>query len=216
MELHLKEMPVDDFLNALGSDTPAPGGGAASGLSGALAAALGKMVADLTIKRKKYEQYHELAKDASSALAILIDDFRTLSEEDTKAYMRYSEAIALPKNNEEEIEKRKSALNQAILYSTEVPCRVIDKAMETVKTLEMLYGKSNKTCMGDLAAAAEELNTACKLAWLNVLANLPYLPDPKDAHRIMKEKRSLLDEIQSRCSDLYSKVENDILNSFVN
>ena len=40
--------------------------------------------------------------------------------------------------------------------------------------------------------------------------------DPKDAHRIMKEKRSLLDEIQSRCSDLYSKVENDILNSFVN
>lgn len=216
MELHLKEMPVADFLNALGSDAPAPGGGAASGLSGALAAALGKMVADLTIKRKKYEQYHDLAKDASSALTLLIDDFRTLSEEDARAYTRYSEAIALPKNNHEEIEKRKCALNQAILFSTEVPCRVIDKSLETVKILELLYGKSNKTCMGDLAAAAEELNTACKLAWLNILANMPYFPDSKDGAGIMKEKRILLDEIQNRCSALYSKVETDILNLFNN
>ena len=81
---------------------------------------------------------------------------------------------------------------------------------------EMLYGKSNKTCIGDLAAAAEELNTACKLAWLNILANIPYLQDSKDADRIMKEKRLLLDEIQNRCFALYSKVEADILNSFNN
>lgn len=211
MELFLNEITVSGFLNALGSDAPAPGGGAASGLSGSLAAALGKMVADLTLKRKKYEDFWDLAKNASDILAVKIETFRILAEEDARAYTNYSKALALPKETEEEKATRKNALNEAILFSTDVPCRVISTALETLPVLENLYGKSNKTCMGDLAAAAEELNTACKIAWLNVLANVPYLPDAEVANKIMTEKKLLLDEVSKRCSALYDAVEKDII-----
>ena len=213
MELNFEELTIGSFLNLLGSDSPAPGGGAVSGLSGALAAACGKMVADLTLTRKKYEQFHDIAKEASDLLAEKIKAFQILAQEDAKAYSRYTSALALPKETDQEKAVRKDALSQAIRFSTEVPCKVIALALETVPVLESLYGRSNQTCMGDLAAAAEELQAACDIAWLNVLANLPYLPDAEEAERIRIDQKLLLTQIRKRCISLYAAVEDDLIAS---
>lgn len=102
MESGFSERTLSAFLGDLGSNSPAPGGGAAAGVSGALGAALGKMVAELTLGKQKYAAYSETAQNASEALTPLIERFFLLADDDAKAYLGYRNALALPKASEEE------------------------------------------------------------------------------------------------------------------
>ena len=100
MESGFSERTLSAFLGDLGSNSPAPGGGAAAGVSGALGAALGKMVAELTLGKQKYAAYSETAQNASEALTPLIERFSLLADDDAKAYLGYRNALALPKASE--------------------------------------------------------------------------------------------------------------------
>lgn len=214
MELQLADRTIQSFLSALGSRLPAPGGGAAAGLSGALGAALGRMVAELTLGREKYAALSEHAKQASAALEPLIARFADLADADAAAYDGYMAALALPKTTEAEKQTRKAALQQAIHHATKVPCEVIDSAIETVMILEPLYGRSNPTCVGDLAAGAAELECAAKIAWLNILANLPYFSDREEAKTVLREQRTRLEALLERCDALYQMIEVDVRPDF--
>ena len=198
---------VQDFLAALGSDASAPGGGAAAGLSGALGAALGRMVAELTHTREKYAAFADGAKAASSALLPLAERMLSLADADALAYAGYMDALALPKATENEKTVRRVAMQAAILRATEVPCGVIDTCLLILRQLEALIDRSNPTCAGDLAAAAAELTAAAKIAWLNVLANLPYWKDKEAAKAVRAEVQTKLDTLYTRCDALYSHIE---------
>ncbi len=214
MELRIAENTVQSFLTALGSNLPAPGGGAAAGLSGALGAALGRMVAELTIGREKYAAFSENAKQASDALEPLIVQLTDLADADAAAYDGYMTALSLPKVTESEKRARKTALQQAIHHATEVPCGVIDACLSAAEQLEALYGRSNPTCVGDLAAGAAELECAAKIAWLNILANLPYFSDREEAKAVLKEQRTRLEALSARCDALYQMIEVDVRPDF--
>lgn len=210
MESGFSERTLSAFLGDLGSNSPAPGGGAAAGVSGALGAALGKMVAELTLGKQKYAAYSETAQNASEALTPLIERFFLLADDDAKAYLGYRNALALPKASEEEQLARKAAMQIAIHYATEVPCRVIAAGMETIVILEQLCGNSNPTCSGDLAAAAAEIAAAGKIAWLNVLANLPYFSDRAEAQTICAKQKATLTALCDRCERLYDTIAADL------
>ncbi len=210
MEFGIKTLTVEQFLDALGSNSAAPGGGAAAGLSGALGAALGRMVAELTAGRQKYAAWSDAAKDVSDRLAPLTERFLALADRDAEAYSRYMDALALPKNDEAERAARKEAMQRAIRFATEVPCSVVETCLETVALLEQLYGQSNPTCAGDLAAGAAQLQCAAKIAWLNILANLPYYSDPEAAKTILSESEQNLSGLYARCEALYARVSADV------
>ena len=210
MDEAFSEQSLHTFLSRLGSDLPAPGGGAAAGVSGALGAALGRMVAELTRGRAKYAEWEPDAVRASDALLPLIDRFTTLAEADAAAYNGYMSALALPKSTDAERAERAAALDRAIRTATDVPCRVIETAEETIAIIERLVGKSNRTCAGDLAAGAAALRSAGKTAWLNVLANLPYYPDKAEAKRLYERQKTALDRLTVRCDKVYDTVESGL------
>ena len=205
---------IGSFLTDLGSDLPAPGGGAVSGLSGALGSALGRMVASLTLGRKKYEPYAEDAMCISVELGKKINLFMDLSDRDAQAYSSYMKAASLPKTTDEEKAIRKDTMQDAIRSSAAVPYETLQACLDTLSMLELLYGRSNTTCAGDLAAGAMELSVAAKTAWLNVLANLPYFSERTDADELFDKSRELLNAVTSRASLLYEKIENDLRSKF--
>ena len=201
---------INRFLSLLGSDAPAPGGGAAAGVSGALGAALGRMVAELTRGREKYAAVEADAIRASESLLPLIERFCALADADAAAYDGYMQALSLPKKTEAQQAARKQALQTAIRTATDVPCKVIDTSLETAAILESLLGRSNRTCVGDLAAGAASLRAAGQTAWLNVLANLPYYDDPLEAAERYDTYRTRLAELTSRCDALYQTIAQQL------
>lgn len=198
------------FLSDLGSDLPAPGGGAVSGISGALGAALGQMVASLTRGRKKYEAYSDNTKQCMERLTDMIPLFMELSAEDASAYSGYMKAAAMPKETENEIASRTEAMQNAIRNSADIPYKTLIACSDTLQAIESLYGKSNRTCVGDLAAGAMELSSAARIAWLNVLANLPYFGDHDAAKRLYSEAYDIYQSVIKRASELYAAIEHDL------
>ncbi|MBR0081355.1 MAG: cyclodeaminase/cyclohydrolase family protein [Clostridia bacterium] len=210
MEQDEQNESLQSFLMRLGSDAPAPGGGAAAGVSGALGAALGRMVAELTRGRAKYAAFEADAVAASDALLPLIEQFCQLADADAAAYDGYMAALAMPKGTDKEQAERKAALQRAIHVATDVPCAVMEASQKTVSLLESLYGRSNRTCVGDLAAAAACLRTSAKTAWLNVLANLPYFADWEEAQQLFEKQQAALSELTARCDALYDRIAREL------
>lgn len=203
---------MQDYLLELGSSLPTPGGGSAAGVSAAMGAALGRMVAELTIGKKKYQLYEQENADASAKLRELMDRFLLLSQEDAAAYQEYLDAASMPKASDAEIQSRRSALEQAIRHATAVPCSLIETGLKTIEVLESLHGKSNMTCVSDLAAGASELETAAKIAFLNILSNLPYYSDREQADSILEKQAGNLQTLTDRCDALYRSIRTEILN----
>lgn len=207
MEEGFSNQSLKTFVSQLGSDLPAPGGGAAAGVCGALGAALGRMVAELTRGRGKYAEFEPDAMRASEALQPLIDRFLMLAEADQDAYNGYMAALALPKETEDDRMRRSTALGLAVRTATEVPCSVLQTANDAIDVIESLVGRSNATCMGDLAAGAASLRAAGKTAWLNILANLPYYSDGKETRAVYRKQQAALDRLTEKCDGVYEEIE---------
>lgn len=198
------------FLADLGSDLPAPGGGAVSGISGALGAALGQMVASLTRGRKKYEVYSENTRQCMECLADMIPLFMELSAKDASAYSSYMKAATMPNGSETEIHLRATAMQNAIQNSADIPYKTLIACSDALQAIESLYGKSNQTCVGDLAAGATELSSAARIAWLNVLANLPYFEDHDAAKKLYSDAYDTYQSVITRASALFTAIEHDL------
>ena len=117
----LSEMKINDYIDLLASDAPAPGGGSASALCGAQGAGLCAMVAALTLGKKKYEEHQELCRDVYEQARTLSERMCALIDEDTEAFNRVSAAFKLPKDTDEDKAVRKAAIAEATLGATMVP-----------------------------------------------------------------------------------------------
>lgn len=106
----LSEMKINDYIDLLASDAPAPGGGSASALCGAQGAGLCAMVAALTLGKKKYEEHQELCRDVYEQARTLSERMCALIDEDTEAFNRVSAAFKLPKDTDEDKAARKTAI----------------------------------------------------------------------------------------------------------
>ena len=112
--MELSTLSVRDFSALLGSDAPAPGGGSAAALCGALGAALSAMVSALTVGSVKFEEFHNSAKRQLLKADTLRQEMLTAMEEDTAAFNQVSAAFALPKATEEEKAARSQAIQAAL------------------------------------------------------------------------------------------------------
>ncbi|MBR0026085.1 MAG: cyclodeaminase/cyclohydrolase family protein, partial [Clostridia bacterium] len=108
--MKLAELRVDEFASILASDAPAPGGGSAAALEGALGAALTAMVCSLTVGKKKYADYQELAEATQKKAGELKDRFIDVMDRDTEAFNIVSAAFGMPKETDEEKAARSAAI----------------------------------------------------------------------------------------------------------
>lgn len=190
--MKLTELTVHDYLELLASDAPAPGGGSASAFCGAQGAGLCAMVAALTIGKKKYADDQELCAEVQQRAAALCRDLTAQIDADTAAFNRISDALALPKDTEEQKTARRAALQAATLEATLAPLRTVELARAALEQAVRLVGHSNKNCASDLGVAGHDLLACAEGAYLNVEINLPGLGDEARAADLSRRAETAL------------------------
>lgn len=190
-------MPAEDtitnFLDALGSAAPAPGGGAACALAGALAAACAEMVGRFTVGRPKFQAVEDSMRAAVDALVAARADLLALIGEDARAFAAVSAAYKLPKATSDEQATREDAIQAALGNAMRPPLRVMERACDALEVASELAAAGNPTVASDAGCAALLGEAAVRAAGLNVLANIVLLRDA-DAASAARAKMAALEE----------------------
>ncbi len=187
----LTEKSVTIFLDELASSTPAPGGGSAAALSGALGAALVSMVCNLTLGKKKYADVQEDIESLLEKSEALRKELTDLLEEDVKAYTAYSKAAKMPRQTEEQKAERSKARQEALKGATDVPLRIAEAAVKVMYLCRPAAEKGNVWAVSDAGVAVLLAEAALRSAALNVLINLGSLKDEE----FVAERRAKLDSL---------------------
>src|SRR5437588_12498597 len=141
--MSLTKMTVQDFIEELASASPTPGGGSASALAGAMAAAMVEMACNLTVGREKFRDVEGELQTVLARATELREQMLAAVDEDTTAYDAVSQAYKLPKGTDEEKAVRTAAIQQALRLASEVPLRVAQAAAEAVQLALIAQQKAN-------------------------------------------------------------------------
>jgi formiminotetrahydrofolate cyclodeaminase len=194
-----RDLPVLDYLQALGSSAPTPGGGSAASLSGALAAALGRMVIAVAQEKDPSPERGALAEvlqDAESR-------FLSLAEEDERAFSDVMEALRIPRDAPERAARRETALEVAAA----VPLRVAELAVAVLERLAEAEGHASRAIVSDVGVAAHLALAASLSSLLNVAANARSLRDPAVAGRLRHDAAALEAAARRAHADVLCRVE---------
>ena len=198
----LTDIAVREYLGRLASNAPAPGGGSAAALAGALAAALGEMVGNFTVGKKKFAGVEE---DIKRLLAVLEEQrgvLLGLTDEDASAYGQVAQAYAMPRSTKQEKAARADAIQKALKAACEVPFGVCRCCAAVIGTLRELAQKGNPNLISDVGCAAKLALAALECAWLNVEINLASIKDAK----FVEGRRDELEQIMAPCADEVGEV----------
>jgi formiminotetrahydrofolate cyclodeaminase len=163
---------LNDFLGELASDSPTPGGGSVAALSGAMAAALTSMVANLTVGKKKYVDVEKDMKELLGESEALRVELAQMVDEDVEAFERVMVAMKLPKETPEDEARRSAALQSALVDAAMVPLAVMEKCALVIDLARRAAEKGNRNAVSDAGVAALLGRAGAHAARLNVLINL--------------------------------------------
>lgn len=196
--MQLMEMTLRQYNELLGSKEPAPGGGSTAALTGVLAASLTMMVVSLSQGKKSFEALDEGIKkvfmEESKNIEKLREELSALTEEDTKAFNKFMEAIKLPKDMEEEKAIRNKKLQEASIYALQVPLTTGEKCYLILKNQKTIAVYGNKNAVSDVGVGSLLALAGLEGALLNVNINLPSIEDEKIKNEAMQKSRKILEE----------------------
>ena len=194
----LVDKSVDDFVHELSTDSPAPGGGSVSALSGALSAGLLSMVANLTYGKKNYKRHNKTMEQVALDAQRLKSEYNTLVDEDTAAFNGFMSALRLPKKTEQDQQLRHQAMQSAAQRMTEVPFTTLRHANDLLDLAEQVVKKGNINAVSDAGVAALQAEAAAVGAYFNVRINLPQIEDVEFKENILREADILLKDVQAK------------------
>jgi formiminotetrahydrofolate cyclodeaminase len=200
------ELSLRDFLSALASSAPTPGGGTAAAVAGAMGAGLTEMVAALTLSREKFAPVHDAMRSIAETALAAREEFLVLAREDSEAYDAVVAARRLAKETEEEKEARAREIASANRVATEVPMRTARAAARLIAALPELAAKGNPNALSDAGAAALLLEAAAQGALLNVGINLPGISDAGFVEEMRREAAAIQSETQRLRAVVLSEV----------
>ncbi len=190
------ERPLRFFLDKLCSNSPEPGGGSASALTGSIAASLSGMLAALTVNKKGYEKVKpEMERNLKKA-AELKNDLLDLLQKDTEAFDDASKAFKLPKETEEEKKKRMEAIENGLKKATEVPLAIMEKSLEVSRLASEVLKKGNEMAISDGAISALFAESAAIGGMINVRINFSWMKDKDYIRSVEKRLGEILDEVK--------------------
>lgn len=187
----LVDMTCTDFALETASESPAPGGGSISAYMGALAAALGTMVANLSSHKAGWDERWEEFSDYAERGQELVNRLLALVDEDTEAFNRIMAVFAMPKTTAEEKAARSAALQSATLYATEVPLKTMKAAYECFEIVKAMAETGNPNSVSDAGVGALAARSAVLGAELNVKINAAGLKDREAAERLISEANEI-------------------------
>ncbi|MBE6188294.1 MAG: glutamate formimidoyltransferase [Rikenellaceae bacterium] len=188
---HLVDMSCTEFALETASESPAPGGGSISAYMGALAAALGTMVANLSSHKAGWDERWEEFSDYAERGQELVSRLLALVDEDTEAFNRIMAVFAMPKTTAEEKAARSAALQSATLYATEVPLKTMKAAYECFEIVKAMAETGNPNSVSDAGVGALAARSAVLGAELNVKINAAGLKDREIAERLISQANEI-------------------------
>ena len=202
----LTEQKVTDFLDALASNAPAPGGGSVAALSGAMGAALLSMVCNLTVGKKRYEDVQDdiaalLAK--SEALRHRLTD---LLEADVEVFTGVSAAYKMPRKSPEAKAARSAAIQEALKAATQVPLDVAKACVEVIELCTQAAEQGNQGAVSDAGVAVLMAEAGLRSAALNVIINIHAIKDEAFSARVQGELDALLEGRSALKEQVYDLV----------
>lgn len=209
----LVDMTCTGFADETASESPAPGGGSISAYMGALAAALGTMVANLSAHKAGWDDRWEEFSDVAEKGRDIQDRLIRLVDEDTEAFNMIMDVFAMPKNTPEEKNARAVALEKATLQATQVPLSTMKAASEAFDILQQMAEKGNPASVSDAGVGALAARAAVLGAELNVKINAAGLKDREAADRILREAEEIASSACQREKAILEIVNSKIAES---
>lgn len=200
------EKKTTEFIDVLSSSAPVPGGGGASAAVGAFGAALGMMVANLTVGKKKYADVEEEIIEARGQLEAIRDRLVELTDEDARVFEPLSKAYGLPKDTPEEKAFKEQTLEEALYEASLVPMDIMKTVLESMKILEVLGEKGSMIAISDVGVGILFAQAALEGASLNVFINTGLMKNRERAEKLNKTANELIQEGQSYKERIYAEV----------
>ena len=206
----LIDMTCKGFAEETASESPAPGGGSISAYMGALGAALGTMVANLSSHKAGWDDRWEEFSDWAEKGQTVMQELLHLVDEDTAAFNRIMAVFAMPRSTDEEKAVRSAALQEATLYATEVPLRTMRAALAVFPIVRAMAEEGNPNSVSDAGVGALAARSAVFGARLNVRINAAGLKDRAKADALTAEADAIAAEAARLEAEVLEIVEQKI------
>ena len=197
----------NEFLELLSSAAPVPGGGGASAMVGAMGIALGSMVANLTVGKKKYADVQEDILKLLERAETLRKEAVSLIEQDAEVFEPLSRAYSLPSATEEEKKQKEVTMEEALKVASAVPYVIMEKAYEAMDLHEELEKKGTRIALSDVGVGVLFCKSALLGASLNVYINTKLMKDRDYAEKLNNKVKSLLAKGIEKADKIYLDVE---------
>ena len=190
----LVDLTCTGFASETASESPAPGGGSISAYMGALAAALGTMVGNLSSHKPgwdaRWNEFSEWAEKGQELMTRLL----WLVDEDTESFNRIMAVFGMPKSTDEEKAARATAMEAATLYATQIPLETMKASVATFPLIRAMASEGNPNSVSDAGVGALAARAAVLGAFLNVKINAAGLKDRAAADALVAEAQAIADE----------------------
>jgi formiminotetrahydrofolate cyclodeaminase len=193
---------IADYLAALSSDAPAPGGGSAAGLTGALGCALGSMVCNVTLARNSSEELSALR----DTFGLLESDLLRLAQEDERVFGAYRKATALPKTTDDEKKARRAAIESSLVAAADVPMQMIGIGLNGIDSLRLAALSASPHVIGDLLTGGFLLQAMILGSQENVDANVALMTSVEQRQEFSTAAVSARVDLEAAMSELNSAV----------
>ena len=197
------EQKTTEFLEVLSSAEPVPGGGGASAAVGAFASALGMMVANLTVGKKKYAD--EII-EIRGCLEKLREELVMLTDKDAEAFEPLSRAYGLPKETQEQKEEKERIMEKALYEASVVPLQIMQTVFRVMEYLKVLGEKGSKIAVSDVGVAVLFARAALEGASLNIYINTRLMKNRERAEKLNKESDDMIAEARRLQEEIYAGV----------
>ena len=206
----LTDLTVKGFADETARESPAPGGGSVSAYMGAMGAALGTMVANLSSHKPGWDdRWEEFSQWAEQGLAIEQELLR-LVDEDTEAFNKIMAAFGMPKATDEDKRLRAEAIEKATLFAAQVPLQTMKTSMKVFALCKAMVEKGNPNSVSDAGVGALAARSAVLGAGMNVKINASSLKDKAAAKALVEEAQSLIDQAKAEEQAIVDMVEKVI------
>ena len=197
-----KNLKISEYMDSLASSAPAPGGGPVAALTCAEGAGLCIMVCELSIGKKKFEEYDSLLKEVLSNQKKYKDEFLNLMNQDSIDFKEMEKVFKMPKETDEEKALRNKAMQEAFKTCLVTPLNVVELALKSISETKKIVGKSSSLASSDLEVSALMLEAGARGALVNVKVNTKNMEDKVYA----QEKNAKADELINKISKISSEI----------
>jgi formiminotetrahydrofolate cyclodeaminase len=194
------------FAELVAEGTPTPGGGSVAAHSGMLAAALGRMVCNITIGKPKYAAVEDRLKQINAELEQLGTRLRELIVEDAASFELVRSAYRLPKETEDERAERRQRIESATWGAINTPLDTARRSLEVLRLLGEVATIGNPNALSDVAVGGRLAETAVCGAFYNVAINLGSITDRERASEVERQTQSLVKDAEAISREIESRL----------